>query len=189
MASSKKEREKILKNVTAYSDTELADAVRRGVITLYELSKTGQIGPLKKKKIEELVADPSAGHEEPAFTSPEIYETGNDEAPYEQPSVMEAYQEEPHTPAPAESPRQEDYQPSPSPNLLQGVPGVAVVQPAAPVAPQPIPQPATRRTTPPPIPPAPQPASPRTTPPPIPPQFAGAQAPRRTTPPPIPGQK
>mgnify|MGYP001109976256 CR=1 FL=1 len=52
--ASKKE---ILKNITNYSPEEIADAVRNGVVTLYELGKDteGAFTPLLKKRVKELL--------------------------------------------------------------------------------------------------------------------------------------
>ena len=54
----KKTRQKILKNLHAYSPEELAEAVRDDIVSLYELSKTGDLSPLTRHKIEELLFDP-----------------------------------------------------------------------------------------------------------------------------------
>lgn len=54
----KKSRQKILKNLQAFSPRELAEAIREEVVTLYELSKTGDLSPLTKRRIEEWLTDP-----------------------------------------------------------------------------------------------------------------------------------
>ena len=43
----------ILKNLREYSSDEIAEAIRDGVVTMYELSKSGNLTPLMRKRIEE----------------------------------------------------------------------------------------------------------------------------------------
>ncbi len=46
-------RNQILNNIREYSASEIADAIRGGEISLYELSKSGNLSPLLRKRIEE----------------------------------------------------------------------------------------------------------------------------------------
>ena len=46
-------KEQILNNIREYSATDLVDLIRTGDITLYELSKSGALTPLMRKRIEE----------------------------------------------------------------------------------------------------------------------------------------
>lgn len=50
-------RKEILKNITNYSPEEIADAVRNGVVSMYELGKDteGAFTPLLKKRVKELL--------------------------------------------------------------------------------------------------------------------------------------
>lgn len=46
-------KDQILKNLREYSASEIAQAVREGQVTIYELSKTGNLSPLMRRRIEE----------------------------------------------------------------------------------------------------------------------------------------
>ena len=46
-------KDQILNNIREYSASEIADAIRGGEISLYELSKSGNLSPLLRKRIEE----------------------------------------------------------------------------------------------------------------------------------------
>ena len=46
-------KNQILNNIREYSASEIADAIRAGEISLYELSKSGNLSPLLRKRIEE----------------------------------------------------------------------------------------------------------------------------------------
>ena len=50
-------KKEILKNITNYSPEEIADAVRTGVVSMYELGKDteGSFTPLLKKRVKELL--------------------------------------------------------------------------------------------------------------------------------------
>ena len=50
-------KKEILKNITNYSPEEIADAVRAGVVSMYELGKDteGAFTPLLKKRVKELL--------------------------------------------------------------------------------------------------------------------------------------
>lgn len=51
-------RKKILSNPAAFSDQELADAIACGEITVYELSKTGILTPMRRRRIEQCMDRP-----------------------------------------------------------------------------------------------------------------------------------
>ena len=57
--ASKKE---LLKNIQSYSPEEIADAIRAGIVTLYELGHDteGQFTPLLKKQVKDILARPVA---------------------------------------------------------------------------------------------------------------------------------
>lgn len=52
-------RKQILNNPTAFSDEELAAAIRSGEVTVYELSKTGCLTPLRRRSIERAMTAPA----------------------------------------------------------------------------------------------------------------------------------
>ena len=53
------DKERILKNVGSLNEEELLNALRSGTVTLYELSKTGDLSPVKRRRLENmLAADP-----------------------------------------------------------------------------------------------------------------------------------
>ena len=59
MASHNRQRKTLLEDPSLFSDQEIAEMVRTGVASLYEVSKSGGIGPFRKKRIEELLANPA----------------------------------------------------------------------------------------------------------------------------------
>lgn len=50
-------KNQILNNIREYSASEIADAIRGGELSLYELSKSGNLSPLLRKRIEEHLND------------------------------------------------------------------------------------------------------------------------------------
>ena len=55
MASINKQRKLLLEDPSVFSDQDIAQMIRNGVATLYEISKSGGLGPYRKKKIEEIL--------------------------------------------------------------------------------------------------------------------------------------
>lgn len=49
-------KEQIINNIREYSATEIVKAIQNGDVSLYELSKSGKLTPLMKKRIEEQIA-------------------------------------------------------------------------------------------------------------------------------------
>ncbi|WP_300726139.1 DUF805 domain-containing protein [uncultured Bacteroides sp.] len=49
----------ILKNLREYSSDQLAEAIRNGVVSMYELSKSGNLTPLMRKRIEAKLTETS----------------------------------------------------------------------------------------------------------------------------------
>ena len=45
-------KKQILSDIRKYDASELAQAIKNGVVTLYELSKTGQLTPMLRRRIE-----------------------------------------------------------------------------------------------------------------------------------------
>lgn len=59
----------ILNNLREYTSDQIAEAINAGIVTIYELSKSGNLTPLMRRRIEEkLAAKPS----EVAQTAPEV---------------------------------------------------------------------------------------------------------------------
>ena len=50
----------ILTNLREYSSDQIAEAINDGVVTMYELSKSGNLTPLMRKRIEEKLATGSS---------------------------------------------------------------------------------------------------------------------------------
>ena len=57
-------RKELLKNIQSYSPEEIADAIRAGIVTLYELGHDteGQFTPLLKKQVKDILARPVTPH-------------------------------------------------------------------------------------------------------------------------------
>lgn len=64
-------KKKLLKNLQSFSPEEIADAIRAGVVTLYELGHDteGQFTPLLKKQVKDILAQPVAPKVDPVTTS------------------------------------------------------------------------------------------------------------------------
>ena len=68
----------ILNNLREYTSDQIAEAINAGIVTIYELSKSGNLTPLMRRRIEEkLAAKPS----EVAQTAPEAAPVTQDVAP------------------------------------------------------------------------------------------------------------
>lgn len=52
-------KEQIINNLREYSASEIVHAIKCGEVSMYELSKSGKLTPLMKKRIEEQLADES----------------------------------------------------------------------------------------------------------------------------------
>lgn len=52
-------KDEIINNIRKYSASEIVHAIKCGEVSLYELSKSGKLTPLMKKRIEEQLADES----------------------------------------------------------------------------------------------------------------------------------
>lgn len=57
-------KKELLKNIQSYSPEEIADAIRAGIVTLYELGHDteGQFTPLLKKQVKDILARPVTPH-------------------------------------------------------------------------------------------------------------------------------
>lgn len=64
-------RKKILSNPAAFSDQELADAIACGEITVYELSKTGILTPMRRRRIEQCMSRPKQQTVAPEAVEPQ----------------------------------------------------------------------------------------------------------------------
>ncbi len=56
-------KSEILNNLQRYSLEQIADAVRTGIVSMYELSKTGQMTPLMRRRIEGILSSTSVEHQ------------------------------------------------------------------------------------------------------------------------------
>lgn len=54
-------KNELLNNLREYSSEQIAEAIQAGVISLYELSKAGQLTPLMRRRIEERLANQPSG--------------------------------------------------------------------------------------------------------------------------------
>lgn len=63
------DKSRILADPSRFSEEELAEALRGGVVTMYELSKTGCITPMKRRRIEQLLEKPVSSPQ-PEIASP-----------------------------------------------------------------------------------------------------------------------
>lgn len=52
-------KSEILNNLREYSSDQIAEAIQSGVVTIYELSKSGNLTPLMRKRIEQKLANSS----------------------------------------------------------------------------------------------------------------------------------
>lgn len=69
-------KKELLSNLREYSSDQVAEAINSGVVTLYELSKSGNLTPLMRKRIEEkLSQSANAVQEHVAEVSVEITES------------------------------------------------------------------------------------------------------------------
>ena len=50
-------KSEILTNLREYSSDQIAEAINSGVVTIYELSKSGNLTPLMRKRIEQKLAN------------------------------------------------------------------------------------------------------------------------------------
>ena len=94
-------KKELLKNVQSYSPKEIADAIRAGIVTLYELGHDteGQFTPLLKKQVKDILAHPATPRVESVATSQNsVEEKVNeqpvmdivDEAPFEENTLVDA---------------------------------------------------------------------------------------------------
>ena len=68
----------ILNNLREYTSDQIAEAINAGVVTIYELSKSGNLTPLMRRRIEEKIA---AKPTEVAQSAPEVVSAAQDVAP------------------------------------------------------------------------------------------------------------
>ena len=75
----------ILNNLREYTSDQIVEAINAGTVTLYELSKSGNLTPLMRRRIEEKLAAKPTEVSQPAPnvtpTKPEVAPTLNEEAP------------------------------------------------------------------------------------------------------------
>lgn len=72
----------ILNNLREYTSDQIAEAINAGIVTIYELSKNGNLTPLMRRRIEEkLAAKPSEVAQPAPEVTQEVAPTLNEEAP------------------------------------------------------------------------------------------------------------
>lgn len=72
----------ILNNLREYTSDQIAEAINAGIVTIYELSKSGNLTPLMRRRIEEkLAAKPSEAAQTAPEVVPEVAPTLDEEAP------------------------------------------------------------------------------------------------------------
>lgn len=72
----------ILNNLREYTSDQIAEAINAGIVTIYELSKSGNLTPLMRRRIEEkLAAKPSEAAQTAPEMAPEVAPTLDEEAP------------------------------------------------------------------------------------------------------------
>ena len=72
----------ILNNLREYTSDQIAEAIKAGIVTIYELSKSGNLTPLMRRRIEEkLAAKPSEVAQTAPEVAPEVAPTIEEDAP------------------------------------------------------------------------------------------------------------
>lgn len=72
----------ILNNLREYTSDQIAEAINAGIVTIYELSKSGNLTPLMRRRIEEkLAAKSSEAAQTAPEVAPEVAPTLDEEAP------------------------------------------------------------------------------------------------------------
>lgn len=72
----------ILNNLREYTSDQIAEAINAGIVTIYELSKSGNLTPLMRRRIEEkLAAKPSEVAQTAPEVAPKVAPTLDEEAP------------------------------------------------------------------------------------------------------------
>ncbi len=159
------DRKQLMNNPGAFTVAEIAEAVRAGIVSVYELSKSGKLTPLMRRRIENELRNPAAA---------------------QQPAPVPEYTPTPAEPVAAPMPEQPAYQQPTTP--AQPIMPPQPVQPVAPPQPvQPVVQPMQPAYQPPTIAPS-QPVAPAYEEP-TPPQPVQPIAPPQPvvpTPPPLP---
>lgn len=81
-------KDQIINNLREYSASEIVHAIKCGEVSMYELSKSGKLTPLMKKRIEEQISNKS----EPNVTDSEYTDNAIEDS---LPSVSEEVEEQP----------------------------------------------------------------------------------------------
>ncbi len=140
------DRKQLMNNPGAFSVAEIAEAVRAGVVSLYELSKSGKLTPLMRRRIENELRNPAAAQQPapapvPDFTpapAEPVVAPMPEQPAYQQPSA-------PAQPVMPQQPVQPTYQPptiaptQPVAQTYEELQQPVVPQPVQPVAPPPLP--------------------------------------------------
>ncbi len=120
-------KKEILKNPREYSVAELAEFIQDGTVTIYELSKTGHLTPLMRRRIEEALAKGPNVNDEPVAQPEPEQAVSIQPAPSTEPIPMTT---------PAAAPIQIDTPAPVQPAPVQPAP--VQVNPVQPVAPRPV---------------------------------------------------
>lgn len=87
-----KKNNEIIKNLRDYSAAQVAQAIKAGEVTLYELSKSGNLTPLMRKRIEEQL-EKSEEQVDPAPSVPEAQPVTNPYPQHTEPEPPQEYEE------------------------------------------------------------------------------------------------
>ncbi len=143
------DRKQLMNNPGAFSVAEIAEAVRAGVVSVYELSKSGKLTPMMRRRIENELRNPAAAQPAPApvpdFTpapAGPVVAPMPEQPAYQQPSAPAQPVMPPQPVQPVQAvvqPVQPTYQPSTIAPSQPVVPAYEEPQPVQPVAPPPLP--------------------------------------------------
>ncbi len=144
------DRKQLMNNPGAFTVAEIADAVRAGVVSVYELSKSGKLTPLMRRRIENELRNPAAAQQSAPAPVPDYTPTPAE--PVVAPMPEQPAYQHPVTPAQPVMPPQpvQPVQPVMPPQPVQPVqpvqptyqpPTIAPPQPVAPAYEEPTPPP------------------------------------------------
>lgn len=83
----------ILTNLREYSSDQIVEAINDGVVTLYELSKSGNLTPLMRRRIEEKLANGTSDAVDKEVHSQESMQLDNEKTPVNKVEVPSDYEE------------------------------------------------------------------------------------------------
>lgn len=83
----------ILTNLREYSSDQIVEAINDGVVTLYELSKSGNLTPLMRRRIEEKLGNGTSDAVDKEVHSQESMQLDNEKTPVNKVEVPSDYEE------------------------------------------------------------------------------------------------